>query len=142
MQLTVENFNKKGTGFINNGVWYNADRSLVGGLGDLKKGNVIDAEVKVNGDFNNITSYKVSEGGAVATSSDKKEFKSSSFKGESSDTQDRIARGNATNAVFGSPFIGKWMESLYDSDAERIQETIRLIDKVATFIGTGKMEAK
>lgn len=142
MQLTVENFNKKGTGFISGGVWYNADRSLEGGVGNLKKGDVIEAEIKVNGDFKNITAYTMSDGKVVASTTEKKEFKSSSFGKESPDTQDRIARGNATNAVFGSPFIGKWMESLYDSDAERIQETIRLVDKVATFIGTGKMEAK
>lgn len=142
MQLTVESFNKKGTGFISSGTWYNADRLLAGGLSTLKKGDVIEAAIRVNGDFNNITAYSVTGGQSPAATETKEAFKSSSFGKESSDIQDRIARGNATNAVFGSPFVGKWMESLYDSDAERIQETIRLVDKVATFIGTGKMGTK
>lgn len=144
MELLVEAVSKNKRGFLANDTWYNADNALEGEVfKDVKKGMTL--EVEASGKW--VKEFSIAGGGAVAVvpAKAKPAFAGKSYSPEPKDpsVQDRIGRGNATNAVLGSPYLGALIEKQSGSEAEAIAETKKMIESVAAYINTGTFgEAK
>lgn len=141
MELVIEAVSKNKRGFLANDTWYNADNALEGEVfKDVKKGAVL--EVEASGKW--VKSFEVVGQGAVpAKSSSKPAFVAKAAEPRDPSIQDRIGRGNATNAVLGSPYLGALIEKQSGSEAEAIMETKKMIESVAAYINTGTFgEAK
>ncbi len=138
MELVIEAVSKNKRGVLANDTWWNADNSLEGEVfKDVKKGNKLDVEN--SGKW--IKSFEVVGQGVLPTKAKSTSTESaptaSYTSSKTPEVQDRIGRGNAVNAVLGSPYLGTLIEKLAGSEAEAIQNTQNMIEKVAAYINTG-----
>lgn len=133
--MTIKAVNKAGTGFMAEGKegWFNISKGADISFSGLTKGMRI--EVDANDKW--VKAYnKLSEAKSLA------QDKPVPGAYSNPDTQDRIARGNASNAVLGSVGLLGFVKDVSGSAAESIQMTKDLIEEVANYISTGSFEAK
>lgn len=143
--MTVKAVNKAGTGFMaaeHGDQWFNISKGKDITFTGLKKGMRID--VDANDKW--VNSFTVAGGTSVPASQAKPTPATETNKGayNAPDTQDRIARGNASNAVLGSEGLLAYVKEVTGSPAEAIQMTKDLVAEFANYIATGsfKTEAK
>lgn len=141
--LTVKAVNKAGTGILVEGSdeWFNVSKGADVDFSELNKGDKITLDA--NGKW--VSGYEVVT--AAAPGAPKKAGRPAgavvkapaTFAGNHRDpeTQDRIGRGNAVNAVLGSPYLGQTLKDMSGSEAEHIQNTKNMIEAVAHYINTG-----
>lgn len=130
MELKVKAVSKFGFLAEEKDGWFNWGKFPVD-HDNVNKGTVVDVEVN---DKNIVKSLKVLSG-----ASEKSHAASSSAAPRQTydpATQDRIARGNACNAVFGSPMLAELLKTMDYSQAVQIAKD--LIPQVAKYISQGE----
>ena len=131
--MTIKAVNKAGTGFMAEGhdSWFNISKGADISFKELTKGMTIS--VDANDKW--VKSYTKVAGAVAAAQAPSAAKQTATY---SDDTQNRIARGNATNAVLGSSEIIKAITEQSGSPAETIQLTKNLVEVFANYISTGK----
>lgn len=131
MNLQVEAVSTKfGPSFCAGGIWYNADKKAMPDLSTIRRGDELEAEV--NGKW--VKSFTIVSRGAVNEApAGKKDAYAKPIANKEKDAQ--FIRRDAANAAFGSAF------ALYSKDgdeAEAVQKSLDIVEKVAEFIENGR----
>ena len=140
--MTIKAVNKAGTGFMAEGKegWFNISKGVDITFTGLTKGMTI----LVNADGKWVKGFEKTQGTSHAPDATVPSA-SKSAPAYDTTTQDRIARGNAANAVLGSARLLDFVKAVTGSESEAIQMTKDLVAEFAGYIATGtftKVEAK